>query len=330
MTTLRLAFPARRPRKIGLTRFRTADLPDRLPARLPGRTPVPAVLPALLPALLPGLVVVLMLALLTGCAGTSPRIGETPASAPALWARFQQQYAQGTKAQSFKITASLFYSTPKRGNRTLLSFWGNYAYPLRLDVTAGIGASLSHFRDDGQLWVAYFPGDGRAYTHTDAILGQRALGLPFPFNLRELASLLSGDLSGFVPKDYASALTAPDGVGFSLDDSRASVMVLDAQARPVRLAGPMSQPWTLTLSEYPDLGEAGGMARKLDLDLPGEEKAVLRIKSLEMKNQSWPLAGLKLPLPVDTEVIFLDEIGLMRLEQSGDGVGPSQDTRTQP
>ena len=265
---------------------------------------------------------VLLATLVAGCAAVSPKPVDTPAATKALWTRFRQQHTQVVKAQSFKISASLFYSTPKRGNRTLLSLWGNYAYPLRLDVNAGIGTALSHFRDDGQLWVAYFPGERTAYTHTDAILGQRALGLPFPFNLRDLSLMLSGDFSPFVPEDYAAAMAAPDGMGFSLDDSRASVLILDAQGRPVRMAGPMDQPWSLTLSEYPD--EGGGMARKLDLDLPGDEKAVLRIKSLEMKDEAWPLAGLKLPLPVDTEVIFLDEIGLMRLEQSGDGAPPPQ------
>lgn len=297
---------------------------------MPSRSTNPAHAGPLLRSHRPGLLAVLALALMLagGCAAKT-RTGELVSedAARTRWAAFQQRFAQPPAGKSFRITASLFYSTPKRGSRTLLTFWGDYAGPLRLDVAAALGTALSHFRDDGQLWVAYFPGERTAYTHNDAILGQRALGLPFPFTMRELALLLSGDLSPFVPPDYFAALTGPDGVGYSLDMSLASVIVLDEAGRPLRMAGPMDSPWQLAFSEYP---EEGGMARRLDLDLPGEEKAVLRVKSVEAKPEAWPPVGLNLPLPVDTEVIFLDDIGLMRLEKAGDGVDPSPKERTNP
>lgn len=318
------------------TSRRTAALPGRIPALAPD--PAPRLLgragsgaadrfPGRLPGSLPPLAAVCCLALallLSGCAGLARKPGADPAAAKALWDRFAAAHGPRAGDQGFKISASLAYTTPGRGSRTLLSFWGNTAYPLRLDVSASLGASLSHFRDDGQLWVAYFPGERTAYTHTDAVLGQKALGLPFPFNLRDLALLISGDFGPFTAQGYRFARPGPDGVRFELAPGRTAALTLDAEARPLRLEGPADAPWTLSFSEYPEPGEGPVLARRLDMDLPGEEKAVLRVKSLEMKDAPWPLAGLKLSLPVDTEVVFLDEIGLMRL------LGPGQDQTHNP
>lgn len=280
------------------------------------RAPLKAILPLLL------------LGTLAACAPRVelPRYDDAGADFSAFRSRFAPPLAAGG---GLSARASLLYSTPSRSNRTDVQIFGDYARPLRLDVRAGLGAMLALMREDGAGLLAYYPDQKKAYAHEDPVIGAQLLGLPFPFALRDLALVLSGQFGTLIPLNRppdAIRATAQGGFSFSYLAGPVRLLALDPHGRPERMEGVLSphfktqaerektaapppgeRVWTLAFSAYPeDDGDPEGPARTLTLGLPGGESAVLRVKSLEPRAEPWPLKALTLNLPAGTGFMALD------------------------
>ncbi len=256
------------------------------------------------------LLVLMVVALAGGCA---------PKSAPApeyqnfglVWDAFRDNYLQPPDgAKGLLVKSSLYYSSPKRkkGNRTLVDFWGDMESPLRLDVRAGIGTHLVHIREDGQGLLAFYPDRNEAYSHADPVRGAELLGLPFPFSMRDLAYVLTGSFRDLIPRDFDSVRQLPDGnYEFSFGEARVSTLVLDSAARPLIMEEKDGRAWRIEFFDYSEFNGTGRMlADKMVVLLPKGEKGVLRIKTREFKVGLWPVKALEMPLPDDARTLPLD------------------------
>ena len=245
----------------------------------------------------------LLAALLLFLFACAPKRPQAPEGPPAeAWQAFRTGYASNPH-QSFTAKASLFLRTKDQGHRVVLDLWGNYPQPVRLDIRAGIGAALSHFREGDDGLLAYFPEAGKAYFHPDPVIGQQALGLPLPVTLPDLASLLAGDFSRVVPREYDQALPESDHVRYLFNQGPVGGMDLDFSGRPLRLVGPSGRSWELTLSDWED-GEPPYPSR-MELTLPDGGLALLRIKSRQLTLAPERLERLDLDLPPGTPVLSL-------------------------
>jgi len=276
--------------------------------------------------LCPWLPVVALAGLLAGCAArpapqAPPAIEAAEAThiprpdpADAAFTAFRRDYARvPSNAVALFVGASFTFTSPKRNNRTVLEFCGNFDLPLRLDVRAGIGTSLAHFREDETGLLAFYPDRREAYALSDPVRGARMLELPLLFSLKELGLAVAGSVSSLVPERYRSAGPGPDG-GFvyAFEPGRVESLTLSAAGRPLALTGVLAPrgerpggPWRLEFSDYEqDAGQA--LAQRITLSLPGEEKGVLRIKTRELRLLPWPAKALDLALPDGTIVYLLD------------------------
>jgi len=227
--------------------------------------------------------------------------------------------------QGVAVRASLLYSTPARANRTDVQLFGEFARPLRLDVRAGIGTMLALMREDSAGLLAFYPDKSRAYAHSDPVIGAQLLGLPFPFALRELSLVLAGHFDTLVPQTPASIQAiAGGGFAFSYDSGPVRLLVLDQYGRPERMEGllskyfrtqaeregaPVSGPrvWKIAFSGYPEEeGDPIGPAKTLTLTLPKGESAVLRVRSLTLREEPWATKALALPLPAGASFMSLE------------------------
>lgn len=269
--------------------------------------------PTLVPA---ATAAVLILAVLSGCATRIPPGMEldTPRAA---WTAFRQHYCARPAGDGLRVRASLYYSRTKptrRTNRTLVTLWGDFGGPMRLDVSASIGTLLAHIREDRDGLLVFYPDDNRAYAHKNPVLGATRLGMPFPFSLAELGRALTGDFSGLAPRRYATS--APDGGNFAYTFAKGPVerVVLDRLGRPVRLEGRTTparggdaRQWVFAVDRYEDAGpDKAALPERLTLSMDNGERGVLHIKSRELMLAPWPARSLALELPGDVVPIRLD------------------------
>ncbi|MEZ7198542.1 hypothetical protein [Pseudodesulfovibrio karagichevae] len=257
---------------------------------------------------------VLMLAALSGCATRIPPGLEldTPGAA---WSAFRQHYCVRPEGKGLRVRASLYYSRTqpaKRTNRTLISLWGDFNGPMRLDVSASIGTLLAHIREDKTGLLVFYPEDQKAYAHKNSVLGATRLGMPFPFSLADLAHALAGDFADLAPRRYAKAEAEGEDYAYTFSGGLTRRIVLDRLGRPVLLEGRTSRSrdarqWSFSMDRYEDV-PAGQvpLADKLTLSLDNGERGVLHIKSRELMLAPWPARSLTLELPEDIVPIRLD------------------------
>jgi len=268
-----------------------------------------------LTSLLAATVAALLLFVLGGCAAKVPP-GTLLDTTDAAWRSYQRYYCVAPKEPAMKVKASLYYSRlkpRKRTNRTLVSLWGNFDGPTRLDVSASIGKLLTHIREDKDGLLVFYPGDNVAYAHTDPVLGATQLGMPFPFSLAELAEILMGNFSGISPKRYASAERIEGRYIFEVDSALVSRITLDLVGRPTLIEGVttdatgLEQTWRLEINKFEETEDTTApLPRKLTLALENGETGVLHIKSRELIMTAWPTKSTDLALPTETETIRLD------------------------
>ncbi len=251
-------------------------------------------------------VAVLMLMAVGGC---------TPKKAPGLaldspaaaWRVFQDSYCQSATEPGMLVKASLYYTRVKpmkRTNRTLVSMWGNFKGPMRLDISAGIGKLLAHIREDKNGLLVFYPAEKTAYAHIDPVLGATRLGMPFPFSLTELAKVAVGDFSGLAPKRYTKVTATKVGFVYEVSGAPVTTLTLDMYGRPIELRGTVSgnqaaRQWQVGLDKYQEEVKGVPLADRVTLTMDNGEKGVLRIKSRELKITTWPAKATGLALPDD-------------------------------
>lgn len=254
-----------------------------------------------------------LMALPLGCA---PRKAFKPGmtTPQVAWEAFQQNYCASLSAPSISVKASLYYTrvTPRRSNRTVLSLWGDFSRPLRLDVAAGIGRNLAHIREDSGGLTAFYPDQRAAYTHANPVLGATRLGMPFPFSLMDLARVLGGSFATLVPAEFGQGERTATGYEYHFGEGPVSLLVLDGWARPVRMEGRTriyngeERDWSIDFTRYPDSTAGVPQPGMLTLALDTGEKGVLRVKSRDQRNGDWPEQALDLSLPDGTDLFRLD------------------------
>ncbi|WP_243544373.1 hypothetical protein [Pseudodesulfovibrio tunisiensis] len=261
--------------------------------------------------------------LAAGCA--VKRIGPPDADNPGrAWSLFRTHYCQPSEARGLSVNASLYYTRvepTRRTNRTVTTLWGDLDGPMRLDVAAGMGRILAHLRQGPDGLLAYYPDSEIAYVHIDPVLGATRLGMPFPFSLTQLGRVLAGDFSGLVPDAFQRAETVPDGYVFDVTNRKVLRVHLDRQGRPMVLEGRTSgtagqaETWRLEVNKYEEGDAFPQLPGRLTLMLDTGEKGVLRIRSRELRDASWPKSAMELILPENTQVRRLD--GLPEPENGG-------------
>ncbi|MEF2232090.1 MAG: hypothetical protein V3571_14250 [Pseudodesulfovibrio sp.] len=257
-----------------------------------------------------------LLSTVPGCAPKRP-VDARLASPEAVWMAFRRNYCVVPPAPGLLAKASLYYTrtTPtRRTNRTLVTLWGDFRGVMRLDLAAGMGKLLAHIREDRDGLLVYYPTEGKAYAHTDPILGATRLGMPFPFSLNELARVIAGDFSGLVPRAPGRGVREGDLFRYVVADALVTAVTLDALGRPVLLEGrttkvdASARAWTLEINAYGEEPADGKppLPERLSLALDNGESGVLRIRSRALKLAPWPAKSLDLPLPEGTEFRRLD------------------------
>lgn len=223
------------------------------------------------------------------------------------WDTFQNRMQAGREGPlQFQAKASLNYASPSSSHRVVLDFYGSTDLPLRLDLTAGIGATIALWREDAIDFTAYVPDEKTAFHFPDSKQGMAAFGLPLPYGLQDLAQLITGRWSALVPEEYESAVAVnenrPEGpIRYTLRGPGGTFqLTLDEEALPAAYTSPGAGSWELTFSNV-EKGPAGMTPGRIRMVRSPQEKALLTLKELTLRDEPWPDDALALELPPGTK-----------------------------
>ncbi len=262
----------------------------------------------LVPTLLMG--ALLMTVLLQGCAPrVAPGVPAPADQADAAWHAYRS-WAQGNDADAgpFRLNASLRYKTGEHdGNRVVALLWSNGEVPLRLDIMAGIGATVARIREDDTTFLAYSPNENKAYYHNGDGRALLSFGVPVPFSVPDLAYLLNGRFGRVFDDARADArLVADGGIAYTLPRGRVRGMLeLSPEGLPRRwtdtLPGDTQPGWDMRI-DYDDA--APPLPRKITITHAKGYSAILLVKERE-RPQAFTGEQLGLELPEGAEVLPL-------------------------
>jgi hypothetical protein len=245
---------------------------------------------------------------LPACAPQRPGLREQPPDPGRQWRAFLEKSAAGSQRPGgFRIKASLNLDTPEGSHRIVFRLWGNYELPMRVDLTTGFGTPFAMWRVDSERFLAYYPGQQRAYVGSSSRRTSAAFGLRTPFELPELAWLLTARFDKVLSEDFQSAREGAQGRWiYRLGESRAGrKAVLDGRGRMVALSGSRPYSWSIEFSRYA-ASAVRPLPRKVVLSRNGTENAVIRIKDALLGRQPWKESSLQLRLPEDTMYLPLE------------------------
>lgn len=247
------------------------------------------------------LILLSVCALLNACGPKPPPLGyDDPDRVSIVWSLFQASFVQTCRPEDFSLRASVNFSAPDRHSRFIVSMWGRTDFPIRLDVQAGVGAMLVHWREDRGDWLGFIPASGEAYVADTVQEGAWTTGLFMPVRLDALAQLLLGCWQNLVPSEYEAVRLVDDTLEFSVTgQSTPLTLALSFNGKPVSISGPEHGGWTVSVDQWES--DVASRPRRLSL-VQGDQSAMIRVQRLETSVRPWQDEDLRLDVPPGSTV----------------------------
>lgn len=237
---------------------------------------------------------------------TAIQVDPGPEQIQAAWNRFHAKYTQPCPPRDFFVRASVNYSSVDHNSRLLFSFWGRTNFPVRMDLQAGMGAMVAHWREDEQGWIGYHPGSREAFFSSDSRAGAAMLGLAMPLRLNAFAQILAGCWEGVIPKNNVFAQFTGNHFEYLLEHhGKKAVLALTPEGLPVSLREDDAQGWIITIDEWLDNDRRSPKR----LSLRHEKNfAMVRLQRMDFSTVHWQEADLSLELPSGTALHHLEPV----------------------
>lgn len=254
-----------------------------------------------------GLCALLLVALLPACVRQMP-VGTPapPQEAEAVWQRYAVLSDAQAAQKTYRLQMSLRYGTEGDTRRVTALLWGNSSQQLRLDVNAGVGATVAKIQDDGDHFLVYAPMENKAYFHQGSQKPLLDVGVPMPFGVTALADLLNGRYAaifGNQPSGNGAEMTPGGNLVFHVEQGRiAGMLELNRDGLPVGWKDGERQGWSL------QLGYEDGTTLPYKLEIAHGKtgkRAIVLIKERSTPATPFTPQQLRLILPEDTPVLPL-------------------------
>lgn len=236
--------------------------------------------------------------LLGACA--RPALQEPELPADAIWQKMLAASAE--RKGSYRIQISMRIGEEGNTRRVTGLLWGNGESEIRLDVMAGVGATIAMISEKGEEFLVYMPRENRAYSHIGYSKPMFKIGVPLPFDLAALASLLNGNYAavfGSVP--VSSKILANGSALFDLDGRLAGKLEVRQDGIPVAWEQENGG-WKLQISVEEDKPD---MPRKLEFSSQKGQRAIILVKEREAMDRPFDANQLKLDVPSGIEILPL-------------------------
>lgn len=239
--------------------------------------------------------VILLVLLLCACGQKMTPPSEVPEASIAE--RWQKMQAMGDN-QPWRLQLSLRFGSEGDTRRVTALLWGNNEDSMRLDVQAGVGATIAKAVSEGDSFLLYSPQENKAYWHEGDNRPLLRIGIPLPFTLAQLADILNGRYGRVFGTNYLKAEAAGSQlIAYTLEKKPGGQLELDAAGLPQKWQG---KDWRLTFS-YAD----SYLPKSLRFTAKNGKLAILLIKARETPKAPFTPAQMELVLPQGTEMLPL-------------------------
>lgn len=236
--------------------------------------------------------------LLCACAGKISR----PDARQDATAWGDMQKASAEASGPYRLQLSMRFGEEGDTRRVTGILWGNGGDGLRLDVMAGVGALIARVAQNGNDFLVYAPRENRAYTHNGPERPLLKIGVPAPFDLLQLADILTGRFAGVFGTGYESASVLANGnQEYELADPVPGLLELNARGEPLRWRQ-KDGGWKMELTYAEDAPFLPASARFNNLN---GKMAVILVKEREKPGQAFDTAQLQLLPPAGVRILPL-------------------------
>ncbi|MBQ7739080.1 MAG: hypothetical protein IJT59_05460 [Desulfovibrionaceae bacterium] len=242
---------------------------------------------------------VLTLLLLISCA---PQKKTTLAivDAETTWSKYLDRRAT---LDPYRMQLSIRLGLRGDTRRVTAIVWGHNTETVRLDVMAGVGATVAQIYADPENFLVVAPMDNKAYTHHGTNKPLLKIGVPLPLNLKNLADLLCGNLPAVFGQRSGDAQLKKDSlVTFNLLGRLPGSIDVDGLGHVVRWEEKPhgGNGWIMDIA----YGEEDDLPSKISLENRSGQRAIVVVRSRESA-QDLPLTPMKLTIPQGFKVLPL-------------------------
>lgn len=247
------------------------------------------------------LFLLLVCVFLSACAKHSPSL-PTDVEAGKPWKEMTR--LSNADQVPYRLQISMRFGDDGDTRRVTGLLWGNNQNILRLDVMAGVGATIAKIADAPTEFLAYLPRENRAYEHEGTNKPLLKVGVPVPFGLKELAALLNGHFTSVFGTQPESMQTLDgDEMLYKLGAPLEGSLTVDEQGQPL-VWTQASGGWTLKFA-YTE--EHPGLPKSLRLNNLNGKKAIILVKERENPDAPFTHTQMSLELPKGTTILPLSE-----------------------
>jgi outer membrane biogenesis lipoprotein LolB len=245
----------------------------------------------------------LLCVLLFAACARQPAAPADPQQAAAAW----QRYSALTQAYSQPVAArqqiSLRFGKQGDTRRVTALLWGNTAKQLvRLDVNAGVGASIANIEESPEKFLFFAQQENKAYF---AHQGQRPLlriGMPIPLRIASVFALLNGDYAALFGTSYALTELEKGTILYILSGGElGGALILDEQGRPQQWRQDGSKGWQMSISYAED-----NLPYRIELSHPQGHSALMLVKNREQLTSPFTEKQMRLIIPQGTALLPLE------------------------
>lgn len=243
------------------------------------------------------LVLLCLALLLCACARQTPLPGVPEGKDGEELARRWQLYKNSGQGQDtpYRLQLSLRFGEEGNTRRVTALLWGNDSQEIRLDVMAGVGSVIAKILEDGPHFLVYAPLENKAYFHQGATSPLLKVGVPVPFDLARLTSLLVGRYAAAFGDVSSDAKLLSDGTAqYALEGKPGGLLLLNADGLPVSWRETAKDGWQMEISRA---DEPKALPRRLNLTHASGKRAILLVKERENPASPFTQEQLRLDLP---------------------------------
>ncbi len=238
--------------------------------------------------------------MLCSCARPAPQPAKSPEAMHA-WEKMQD-YSR-SQTQPYRLSLSMRFGEEGDTRRVTGLLWGNGEEAFRLDVMAGVGAMVAMISETGEKFVVYAPRENKAYFHNGDARPLLKIGVPAPFNLAQLAGLLTGRYAEVFGSEPASARLADGNSSYSLEGPLAGELEVAANGAPLAWRQQHGG-WTLAAA-YSE--ESPLLPKSLKLHNANGKMAIILVKEREIPKTAFDARQLSLTLPQGAPLLPLSQ-----------------------
>lgn len=242
-----------------------------------------------------------LILLVSACAVKSPMQGEQSELAEA-WESMQM--ASAAAKGPYRLQFSMRFGEEGNTRRVTGVLWGNGDNALRLDIMAGVGATIARIAENGDDFLVYAPRENRAYFHDGPAHPLLKIGVPVPFDLAMLANILTGKFSLVFGKEYEDAAFLANGnPAYELDAPLGGRLELNGAGEPILWKQDQGG-WKLELA-YEDSSPYLPVSAKL-INTNGK-RAIILVKEREQAARPFDSRQLELAIPASAPRLPLSQ-----------------------